>query len=59
LFLLKELPGQKVIPTLEWFRDEGLSKSLLDFSLHGDLFDVANQLEDVPMAFKMGVTAYP
>ena len=51
-------PGQKVIPTLEWFRDEGLSKSLLDFSLHGGLFDVANQLEDVPKAFKMGVTSF-
>ena len=51
-------PGQKVIPTLEWFRDEGLGKSLLDFSLHGGLFDVANQLEDVPKAIKMGITSF-
>jgi len=51
-------PGQKVIPTLEWFRDEGLSKSYLDFSLHGGLFDVEHQLEDVPAAFKMGVTSF-
>lgn len=51
-------PGQKVIPTLEWFRDEGLSKSYLDFSLHAGLFDVEHQLEDVPAAFKMGVTSF-
>ena len=51
-------PGQKVIPTLEWFRDEGLSKSYLDFSLHGGLFDVEHQLADIPAAFKMGVTSF-
>jgi dihydropyrimidinase len=51
-------PGQKVIPTLEWFRAEGLSKSYLDFSLHGGLFDVEHQLEEVPAAFKMGVTSF-
>jgi dihydropyrimidinase len=51
-------PGQKVIPTLEWFRDEGLSKSYLDFSLHGGLFDVEHQLAEVPAAFKMGVTSF-
>lgn len=51
-------PNQKVIPTLEWFRDEGLSKSYLDFSLHGGLFDVEHQLADVPAAFKMGVTSF-
>jgi hypothetical protein len=42
LFLLKEKSSQKVIPILEWFRDDGLSKSSLDFSLHEGLFDMAN-----------------
>jgi len=51
-------PGERVIPTLEKFRNDGLAHSLLDFALHGGLFDVEHQLEDVPAAFKLGVTSF-
>jgi len=51
-------PGMKLIETLEKFRDDGLAHSVLDFCLHGGLFDVKNQLADVPAAFKLGVTSF-
>jgi dihydroorotase-like cyclic amidohydrolase len=31
-------PGESVIRKLEWFRQQGLDKSVLDFALHGGLF---------------------
>jgi dihydropyrimidinase len=51
-------PGERVIPTLEKFRSDGLANSVLDFALHGGLFDVEHQLEDVSAAFKQGVTSF-
>jgi dihydropyrimidinase len=51
-------PGMKLLETLEKFRAEGLEQSVLDFALHGGLFDVEHQLADVPAAFKMGVTSF-
>jgi dihydropyrimidinase len=51
-------PGEKIIPTLEKFRDDGLARSVLDFGMHAGLFDVANQIQDVPAAFKLGVTSF-
>jgi dihydropyrimidinase len=51
-------PGMKLLETLETFRCDGLAGSLLDFGLHGGLFDVKNQLADVPAAFRMGVTSF-
>jgi len=40
------------------FRDDGLQNSLTDFGLHAGLFDVANQIEELPGAFKLGVTSF-
>lgn len=51
-------PGEKIVPTLEKFCDDGMNKSLLDFGMHAGLFDVANQLQDVPLAFNLGVTSF-
>jgi dihydropyrimidinase len=51
-------PGMKLGETIRRFRDEGCDKSLLDFALHGGLFDVENQLEEVPAAFVQGVTSF-
>jgi len=51
-------PGMKLLETLEKFRADGLAHSVLDFALHGGLFDVEHQLADVPAAFKMGVTSF-
>jgi dihydropyrimidinase len=51
-------PGEELIPTLEKFRDDGLGKSVLDFGVHAGLFDVAHQIQDVPEAFKLGITSF-
>ena len=51
-------PGMKVLDTIERFREDGLENSLTDFGLHAGLFDVANQIEELPEAFKLGVTSF-
>jgi dihydropyrimidinase len=51
-------PGMKVLDTIKEFRDDGLENSVIDFGLHAGLFDVANQIEELPEAFKLGVTSF-
>jgi dihydropyrimidinase len=51
-------PGMPLLDTLRQFRDDGLAKSVLDFGLHGGLFDVEHQLADVPAAFREGITSF-
>jgi len=51
-------PGMKVLDTIKKFRDDGLENSLTDFGLHAGLFDVANQIEELPQAFELGVTSF-
>ncbi|MCG3140089.1 MAG: D-hydantoinase [Anaerolineae bacterium] len=51
-------PGEKIIPTCESFRDDGLQNSMLDFGIHAGLFDVANQIGDVPAAFALGIASF-
>jgi len=51
-------PGEKLIETIERFREEGKSESFLDFALHGGLFDPAHQSEEIPKAIKTGVTSF-
>ena len=51
-------PGMEVLDTIKRFRDDGLENSLADFGLHAGLFDVANQLKEVPEAFGLGVTSF-
>jgi dihydropyrimidinase len=47
-----------VLDTIKKFRDDGLENSVTDFGLHAGLFDVANQIEELPGAFKLGVTSF-
>jgi dihydropyrimidinase len=51
-------PGMSLCETIRRFRDEALEKSLLDFGLHAGLFDVEHQLDEVPAAFREGVTSF-
>jgi dihydropyrimidinase len=51
-------PGMKVLDTIIKFRDDGLENSLTDFGLHAGLFDMANQIEELPETFKLGVTSF-
>lgn len=50
-------PGQPVLDTIKWFRDEGLEKSVLDFGLHAGFFDAPNQVPLIPKMFSLGVTS--
>ena len=51
-------PGEKLIKVIERFREEGECRSILDFALHGGLFDPAHQAEEIPKAIEAGVTSY-
>lgn len=51
-------PGEALLSNLQSFRDDGLQKSILDFGIHAGLFDVANQIADVPAALQLGVTSF-
>ncbi len=51
-------PGQGLMETLHRFRDEALASSVLDFGLHGGLFDPAHQSHEIPEAFAFGVTSH-
>jgi dihydropyrimidinase len=50
-------PGMK-LDTIKQFKDEGSRKSVLDFGVHGALFDPASQIEEIPKAFDLGVTSF-
>ena len=51
-------PGMKLTETIRKFKDEALSKSVLDFGLHGTLFDPASQTREIPEVFELGVTSF-
>jgi dihydropyrimidinase len=51
-------PGEGLMDTLHRFREESLAESVLDFALHGGLFDPANQSHEIPEAFEFGVTSH-
>jgi dihydropyrimidinase len=51
-------PGMKLTETVQRFKEEGLQKSLLDFGLHGGIFDAPNQVKEIPETMKMGVTSF-
>jgi dihydropyrimidinase len=51
-------PGMKLTETIQRFRVESEQKSLLDFGLHGGIFDAANQLKEIPEAVEMGVASF-
>lgn len=51
-------PGMKLTQTIEQFKDECQRKSLLDFGLHGGIFDAPNQVKEIPETMKMGVSSF-
>lgn len=51
-------PGMKLIDTIKQYQEEGFKKSYLDFGIHGTLFDPANQIEEIPSAFELGITSF-
>ena len=51
-------PGEGLMETIHRFREEAESVSVLDFALHGGLFDPANQSHEIPQAHDVGVTSH-
>jgi dihydropyrimidinase len=51
-------PGEGLMDTIHHFREESEAGSVLDFALHGGLFDPANQSHEIPQAIDAGVTSH-
>ncbi|MFO7460357.1 MAG: amidohydrolase family protein [Desulfatiglandales bacterium] len=51
-------PGMKLADTVRQMIAEGGKISHADFSVHGAMFDVKNQIQDLPRCFTMGVTSF-
>jgi len=51
-------PGTGLLETIRRFREEGEAGSVLDFALHGGLFDPKNQSHEIPSAIGEGVTSF-
>jgi dihydropyrimidinase len=51
-------PGMKLIDTIKQYQKEGDQKSYLDFGIHGVLFGLSSQIEEIPKAFDLGVTSF-
>ncbi len=51
-------PGTSLLEAIRGFRDEARSVSILDFGLHGGLFDPKRQSGDIPTAMAEGVTSF-
>ena len=58
IFYAYARPGMKLIDTIKAYREDGLKNSFLDFSLHGAIFDAANQVPEIPKAFELGVKSF-
>ncbi|MBE9508412.1 MAG: amidohydrolase family protein, partial [Chloroflexi bacterium] len=50
--------GDSLLQKVEEMLEDGLAHSLLDFSLHGGMFEAPKQLQDVPQVFEMGVRTF-
>lgn len=51
-------PGERLVDVLERFKEEGSRASLLDFGLHGGLFEADKQVKEIPKAFDLGVKSF-
>jgi len=51
-------PGTNLAETVKQSIGEGKKISHTDFAVHGAMFDVRNQIQDLPRCFKMGVTSF-
>ena len=51
-------PGSGLLKTIRRFREEGETESVLDFALHGGLFDPKNQSHEIPEVMGEGVTSF-
>jgi len=50
--------GDNLLQKVEEMLKDGLANGLLDFGLHGGMFEAPKQLQDVPRVFEMGVRTF-
>ena len=50
--------GDNLVHKVEEMQEDGLANGLLDFGLHGGMFEADKQLQDVPRVFDMGVRTF-
>jgi dihydropyrimidinase len=51
-------PGQSLVGIIKSWKKEGIETSCIDFALHGGLFETMKQADEIPGAFKEGVTSF-
>jgi len=51
-------PGQSLVEIIRSWKEEGEATSCIDFALHGGLFETMKQADEIPEAFKLGVTSF-
>jgi len=51
-------PGTKLMDAINQFRTKGEAGSVIDFALHGGLFDLEHQSQEIPRAVQAGVTSF-
>jgi len=50
--------GDSLTQKVQEMLEDGLANGLLDFGLHGGMFEASRQLQDVPQVFEMGVRTF-
>jgi dihydropyrimidinase len=50
--------GDSLLQKVEEMLADGVAHSLLDFGLHGGMFEASRQLQDVPKVFEMGIRTF-
>ena len=51
-------PGMKLLDTVKKYLEEGSQRSLLDFGIHGALFDPSSQIVEIPKVIDLGVASF-
>lgn len=51
-------PGDSLVQVLNMVKAEGDATSCTDFALHGGLFDTRKQADEIPDAFRLGVSSF-
>jgi dihydropyrimidinase len=51
-------PGDSLVQKIREYKEEGEGTAFTDFALHGGLFETLKQADEIPEAFRMGVTSF-
>jgi len=51
-------PGMKLVDTVKKCLEEGSQSSILDFGIHGAMFDPASQIQEIPKVVDLGVASF-